>query len=53
MSPTITPCSMMTAFSLVCRLLYVALSRARDRLLLSGLKPRLEFLDDLPAAPQK
>jgi hypothetical protein len=34
-------------------LLYVALTRARDRLLLSGLKPGSEFLDDLPAAPQK
>lgn len=34
-------------------LLYVALTRARDRLLMSGLKPGSEFLDDLPAAPQK
>lgn len=30
-------------------LLYVAATRARDRLMLSGVEPGSEFLDDLPA----
>jgi superfamily I DNA/RNA helicase len=34
-------------------LLYVACTRARDHLLVSGVKPASEFLDDIATAPEK
>ena len=39
-----------TAFETERHLLYVACTRARDRLLVSGVEPGSEFLDDLAEA---
>jgi ATP-dependent exoDNAse (exonuclease V) beta subunit len=37
------------AYNTALHLLYVALTRARDRLLITATKPHSEFLDDLRA----